>query len=201
MRLRQLAISQSVVFFAPPEVHQSILNFRGQPPKDPIDSHDVIAWLLEQTCCGIEQIQPLYISQGLEYCRRRLAAQRNPEASSQQDQRKAYLKILEQPERYSLENLYTPDQKTKARPVDAKGFPEIAGFVEKLNAMKKGFKNTGDVVQALTHQGTHILNIHTYIYRSPFEKVKFSMIGIVFRTLVTRQLTLIRGGAREGSPD
>ena len=169
MRLRQLAISQSVVFFAPPEVHQSILNFRGQSAKGLIDSHDVIAWLLEQTCCSIEQIQPLYISQGLEYCRRRLAAQTNPEASNQPDQRKAYLKVLEQPERYSLENLYAPDRKTRSRPIDAKGSPEIAGFVEKLNAMKKGFKNTGDVVQALTHQGTYILNRHTYTCRSQCE--------------------------------
>ena len=159
MRLRQLAISQSVVFFAPPEVHQSILNFRGKVAKDVIDSHDVIKWLLEQTCCNIEQLQPLYISQGLEYCRRRLAAQRNPDASSQQDQRRAYLKVLEQPERYSLENLYGPDQKIKSRPVDANGFPEIASYVEELNAMKKGFKNTGDTVQALTHQGAYTLRI------------------------------------------
>ena len=157
MRLRQLAISQSIVFFAPPEVHQSILNFRGKVAKDVIDSHDVIIWLLEQTCCSIEQLQPLYISQGLEYCRRRLAAQRNPDASSQQDQRKAYLKVLEQPEQYSLEDLYAPDQKTKSRPVEAKGSPEIAGYVKKLNAMKEGLKNTGDTVQALTHQGTYTL--------------------------------------------
>ena len=201
MRLRQLAISQSVVFFAPPEVHQSILNFRGQSAKGLIDSRDVIAWLLEQTCCSIEQIQPLYISQGLEYCRRRLAAQTNPEASFQQDQRKAYLKVLEQPERYSLENLYAPNRKTKVRPVDAKGFPEIAGFVEKLNAMKKGFKNTGDVVQALTHQGPYILIRHTYTYSSPLEQVKPSMIGMVFRTMMTCQLTFNRGRAGEGSPD
>lgn len=137
-------------------MHQSILNFRGKTGRDIIDSHDVIIWLLEQTCCSIEQLQPLYISQGLEYCRRRLAAQRNPDASSQQDQQKAYLKILEQPEQYSLESLYAPDQKTKSRPVDAKGFPEIAGYVEKLNAMKHGLRNTGDTVQALTHQGMYI---------------------------------------------
>lgn len=154
MRLRQLAISQSVVFFAPPEVHQSILNFRGKGARDFIDSHDVIVWLLEQTCCSIEQLQPLYISQGLEYCRRRLAAERNPDASFQENQRKSYLKVLERPEQYSLENLYAPDQKIKSRPVDAQGFPEIAGYVEKLNVMKNGLRNTGDTVQALTHQGT-----------------------------------------------
>ena len=160
MRLRQLAISQSIIFFAPPEVHQSILNLRGKWAKDVIDSHDVIVWLLEQTCCSIEQFQPLYISQGLEYCRRRLAGRRNPDASSQQDQRKTFLKVLEQPEKYSLENLYAPDQKAKSRPVDARGFPEIAGYVEKLEAMKKGLRVTGDTVQALTHQGMYIVNPH-----------------------------------------
>lgn len=158
MRLRQLAISQSIVFFAPPEVHQSILNFRGKTGMSTIDSHDVIIWLLEQTCCSIEQLQPLYISQGLEYCRRRLAAQRNSDAMFQQDQRKAYLKVLEQPEQYSLESLYAPDQKTRSRPVDAKGFPEIADYLEKLNAMKKGLRNTGDTVQALAHQGMYTHN-------------------------------------------
>ena len=159
MRLRQLAISQSVVFFAPPEVHQSILNFRGKAARTNIDSHDVIAWLLEQTCCSIEQLQPLYISQGLEYCRRRLAAQRYPDASAEQDQRKAYLKVLEQPEQYSLEKLYAPDQKTKSQSIDAKGFPEMAGYVEKLKAMKKGLRDTEDTVQALTHQGMYIRSI------------------------------------------
>ena len=176
MRLRQLAISQSVVFFAPPEVHQSILNFRGKAVKGIIDSHDVIVWLLEQTCCSIEQLQPLYISQGLEYCRRRVAAQMFPDAASQQDQRKAYLKVIEQPEQYSLENLYAPDQKTKSRPVDAKGSPEIARYIDKLNRMKKELRNTGDMVQALTHQGmySYISNTYNFTYPSSIPRLESS---------------------------
>lgn len=152
MRLRQLAISQSVVFFAPPEVHQSILNVRGKNSKDKIDSRDVIIWLLEQTCCNIEQLQPLYVSQGMEYCRRRLSAFKNPDAISSTEQRKAYLKVLERPEQYTLEKLYAPDQKVKNRPVDADGFLEIAETVKKLAVMKKSLRNTGDTVQALAHQ-------------------------------------------------
>ncbi|KAL8820652.1 MAG: hypothetical protein Q9223_001174 [Gallowayella weberi] len=62
MRLRQLAISQSVIFFAPPEVHQSILNTRRGDRTGHLDSHDVINWLLEQTCSNIKQLQPLEIS-------------------------------------------------------------------------------------------------------------------------------------------
>ena len=152
MRLRQLGINQSVVFFAPPEVHQSILNVRKKRGKHRIDSSDVIIWLLEQTCCNIEQLQPLYISQGLEHCRRWVAGQRSPSAASSQDQRETYLKILEQPEQYSLEQLYAPDHKIKSPAIDTTGFPEIANYVEKLNAMKKDLTNTVDTVQALAHQ-------------------------------------------------
>ncbi|KAL2041871.1 hypothetical protein N7G274_005656 [Stereocaulon virgatum] len=152
MRLRQLAISQSIMFCAPPEVHQSILNLRKKTDRDAIDSHDVIVWLLEQTCCNIEQLQPLYISQGLEYCRRWLSAAKNPNAGSDHEQRKAYLTVLEQPEQYSIEKLYAPDQRTKSRAIDGHGFPLIMEYVEKLSAMKKGLRNTGDTVQALAHQ-------------------------------------------------
>ena len=152
MRLRQLAISQSVVFFAPPEVHQSILNVCRKAPTDNIESHDVITWLLEQTCCNIEQLQPLYISQGLEYFRRQISAQENPDAATSKEQRKAYLQILEQPEQYSLERLYAPDQKTKAKPTDASKFPEIKDFVDELEVMKSSIVSTGDTVQALAHQ-------------------------------------------------
>lgn len=60
MRMRQLAMSQSVVFFAPPEVNHSILDLRNEKAGDHIDSYDVICWLIEQTCSGIEQLQPLY---------------------------------------------------------------------------------------------------------------------------------------------
>jgi hypothetical protein len=62
------------MFFAPPEVHQSILDLREKRNGDTIDSYDVLCWLLEQTCSGIEQLQPLYHLQGMEFCRRTQAA-------------------------------------------------------------------------------------------------------------------------------
>ena len=106
------------MFFAPPEVHQSIVNTRAANRAGPIDSHDVIVWLLEQTCCSIEQLQPLYISQGIDFCRRRLAAEKYEFAEGKyddtachSDHAKEYLKVLAQPERYSLEELYAPDRK------------------------------------------------------------------------------------------
>lgn len=152
MRLRQLAISQSIIFFAPPEVDQSILNTRKSNSKGPIDSHDVIIWLLEQTCCSIEQLQPLYVSQGLEYCRRRIAAQRYEDAAYHVDESKSYLKVLEQPERYSLEELYAPDRKIKAAQINSSNNAEITKYVMRLNVLKTEIRNTGDTVQALAHQ-------------------------------------------------
>lgn len=70
MRLRQLGTSQSVVFMASPEVHQSILDLREKSPGDKIDASDVVSWLLEQTCRSNEQLQHLYLAQGYDFCRR-----------------------------------------------------------------------------------------------------------------------------------
>ena len=152
MRLRQLAISQSVIFFAPPEVHQSIYFTRSRSRYGPINSHDVIVWLLEQTCCNIEQLQPLYVSQGLEFCRRRIAAQRYEESGYDFDNSRSYLKVLEQPEKYSLEELYAPDRKIQSAPIQASGNDEISGYVKRLDALKAEIRNTGDTMQALAHQ-------------------------------------------------
>ena len=152
MRLRQLGISQSVVFYAPPEVHQSILNVRNKTERDWIDSKDVVAWLLEQTCCTIEQLEPLYISQGIDYCRREISAKSNAMAVKDPAQRAEYLKVLEQAEHYSLEELYAPDHKVKTLVFKTQGYPELTAYVSKLAAMKKNLRDAGDAVQALAHQ-------------------------------------------------
>lgn len=99
MRLRQLGSTQSVTFWAPPEVHQSILDVTGKRDMlDKLDSKDVILWLLHQTCVGIEALRPLCIHQGRDYCRRAQSAIDNPRAASDEKQRAAYLAILEQTE-------------------------------------------------------------------------------------------------------
>ena len=146
MRLRQLATSQSIVFFAPPEVHQSILDLRNKSPNDPIDSYDVICWLLQQTCSGIEQIQPLYFSHGVEFCRHQQAAMDNPNYLVQLDQRHAYLSALRQPEQQTLAQLYQP--RLKSKPARALRFPspQIAAFMKELNSRRKGFQDTGNAV-------------------------------------------------------
>lgn len=151
MRLRHLATMQSVVFFAPPEVHQSILNVTGKGWYDTVYSRDVIFWLLEQTCRSIEQIQPLYISQGIDYCQRTLSALTNEKAASDAEERAQYLKVLEQPEQYSLEHLYGPRKKARAHPVSIADVPLLDEYSRKLFHMRETLRDTTDTVQALAH--------------------------------------------------
>jgi hypothetical protein len=94
MRLRQLGTTQSVKFFAPPEVYQSILDLRGKSKGERIDSYDVICWLLEQTCRGIEQLQPLYYAQGMDFCRRTQASLDNSDFLANEVHREAYLSSI-----------------------------------------------------------------------------------------------------------
>ena len=73
MRMRKMGVGHSLSFFAPPEVHQSILEL-FQLPADPAvstTSFHVLAWCMEQTCQALEFAQPLRIMQGLQWLRRR----------------------------------------------------------------------------------------------------------------------------------
>lgn len=146
MRMRQLATTQSVVFFSPPEVHQSILDIRKKKFGDSIDSYDVICWLLEQTCEGIEQLQPLYFSHGVDFCRRTQAASDNPDFLMDTKQREAYLGALRQTEQQTLEQLYGPRKQSKSAISFQAASPEIAAFMKELKARRKGFQDTGNAV-------------------------------------------------------
>lgn len=147
MRLRQLATTQSIVFIAPPEVHQSILDLRNKPP-GPIDSSDVIRWLLEQTCSGIEQMQPLFYSQGVDFCNRVQAALENPDFLKDVTQREAYLGVLRQQEQQTLQQLYKPAKKPKATTVKTIYGPAVGTFVKELNNRRKMFQDTGIAVRS-----------------------------------------------------
>ncbi|TGO19500.1 hypothetical protein BTUL_0004g01400 [Botrytis tulipae] len=146
MRLRQLATTQSVIFFAPPEVNQSILDCAKKTHDNYLDSYDVIRWLLEQTCVGIELMQPLYYSQGIDYCRRVQAAADNVDFLTNADHRQQYLDTLRQKEQLSLHQLYGIKTKTKTLIGTSELASQTASFVKELNAMRKSFRDTGDAV-------------------------------------------------------
>jgi hypothetical protein len=147
MRLRQLATTQSVVFFAPPEVNQSIRDLRKKKFYERIDSYDIICWLLKQTCRTIEQAQPLYYSHGVHFCHRTQGALDNPEFLDSADERDAYLQVLRQKEHQTLEQLYQPRLKQpKSAKVTGSLSPQIAAFMKELNDRRKGFQDSGNAV-------------------------------------------------------
>ncbi|CAG8973686.1 hypothetical protein HYALB_00002252 [Hymenoscyphus albidus] len=152
MRLRQLGTTQSVVIFSPPEVHQSILDLRKKRSGEHIDSYDAVCWLLEQTCCGIEQLQPLYFSQGLDFCRRAQCALDNPDFLVDRDQREQFLKGIRQFEQQTLEQLYGVKVKSKTATTLGTFSPDLAVFVKELNKQRKGFQDTGSAVNGTALQ-------------------------------------------------
>ena len=98
MRLRQLGTAQSIVFFAPPEVHQSILDVCRKICGDVldssyIDSSYVVCWLREQTCRANEHLQNLYLAQGTDFCRRTNAQWKNVKFLTENSHREAYLRV------------------------------------------------------------------------------------------------------------
>jgi hypothetical protein len=148
MRLRQLGTTQSVLFFAPPEVNQSILDLRNKKEGVKIDSFDVVYWLLEQTCDGIEQLLPLYYSQGMDFCRRTQACLENSAFLANTEQREAYLNSLRQIEQQSLAQLYGVSAKKKPLKTLASTSPQIILFMNELDSRRNAFQDSGEAVHA-----------------------------------------------------
>ena len=146
MRMRHLGTTQSIVTLAPPEVHQSILDVTRKHATARLDSHDVIRWLLEQTCLGIEQLQPLYVSQGLDFCRRWQAALDNSRFLEDPEELKAYLDILQTPEQQTLKQLYEPRLTPKPVATIDDPSPRIAKYLDELKYIRKRFKDNGSAV-------------------------------------------------------
>ncbi|KAK0726366.1 hypothetical protein B0T21DRAFT_453008 [Apiosordaria backusii] len=149
MRLRQLGKSQRIMFFVPPEVNQVIKDLRKKSVFDKIDSHDVICWLLDNTCDGIEQLQPLYFSQGMDFCRRTQAAIDNPDCLTHPGHQANYVAAIKQNELQTLQEMYEPKTKVKAAKLSAEAsssHPKVAGFLKELNNRRKGFQDTGRAV-------------------------------------------------------
>ncbi|CRG89375.1 N-(5-amino-5-carboxypentanoyl)-L-cysteinyl-D-valine synthase [Talaromyces islandicus] len=138
MRLRQLGTTQSIAFVAPPEVHQSIMDVRQRPLDTPLDSSDVIHWLLVQTCATNRDLQPLYFAQGMDFCRRMQGASKYQLFLTSPKDRAAFINVLQRREHQTLEELYSPLTKTNSdRGISIdKAFAEFKGtlnsFAHKL---------------------------------------------------------------------
>lgn len=156
MRLRQLGTTQSVRFVAGREVDVMIRDHCKKPDHARLDSHDVISWLLEQTCDTIESLQPLYISQGREYCARTQAAIDFPEAATSSEQRLAYLNKVHLEEDHSLENLYMPKSQLKRLATSKGTSKKIAGYLDQLDQDQQQLQNLSKAFQARTFDETEV---------------------------------------------
>lgn len=136
MRLRQLGSTQSLAFFSPPEVHQSILGTCKKKEDEKLDSAHVIAWLLEQTCRSYEQLHGLYIAQGENYCHRTDARWENADFLTHEGQRTAYMKAIQRPERQSLEVLYGTKSDSASESTTSITSPILQDFMKELSRQK-----------------------------------------------------------------
>ncbi|KAI0192647.1 hypothetical protein EV127DRAFT_362474 [Xylaria flabelliformis] len=133
MRLRQLQTTQSIVFYGPPEVEQSIRDFRHLDASVRIDSSHVTSWLLEQTCRSIEDLQGLYVAQGIDFCRRTDAIWHCKNFMTKDPERQKLLRVLKQPERKTLKELYAPSsERSSTESKDDLTSSKMRSFMDKL---------------------------------------------------------------------
>ncbi|RFU32830.1 hypothetical protein B7463_g3489, partial [Scytalidium lignicola] len=147
MRLRLLGITQSITFFAPPEVHQSIIDVCKLRYRDVVNSSHVITWLLEQTCNSIEHTQKLYLAQRADFCRRTNSQWENYKFLTDPNHREIYLKVIQHPERQSLEELYGCIVDSQSIFSQELLFPQMREFMDKLRkqALRALSKNKYDI--------------------------------------------------------
>jgi hypothetical protein len=137
MRMRYLGTSQCIVFFAPPEVNQNIIDVvqkRCGPGADvaDINSSHVVMWLLEQTCCANDHLKKLYLAQGADYCHSMDAQWRNPNFLTEKRQRQAYLEVIQHPGHRNLDQLYGTLSDSELRTPSEIACAEFRAYMEKL---------------------------------------------------------------------
>ncbi|PVI08703.1 hypothetical protein DM02DRAFT_510118 [Periconia macrospinosa] len=151
MRLRLLGQSQAVTFFAPPEVHQGILDLSHMHRGDTreVDSRDVIAWLLRQSCDAIEQLEPLYCTQGNTYLQHVQAKVDNPRYLEVAQQRMRYLSVMQSKEIQTLKELYEPKRLHRGFSTSTTALISPLGKLAKqLERRKQNFQDRGSAVHA-----------------------------------------------------
>ncbi|KAI1311107.1 hypothetical protein F5Y03DRAFT_391651 [Xylaria venustula] len=138
MRLRQLKTTQSICFYGPPEVEQSIRDYRQLSLSDNINSSHIVSWLLEQTCRSIEDLRGLYIAQGVDFCQRTDAILHCMNFMSDNPERQKVLQVLQQPERKTLKELYGPaSEKSIVNFDDKLDSLQLTSFMNELESASK----------------------------------------------------------------
>jgi hypothetical protein len=105
MRMRKLAVSQSVRFFAPPEVDNSIRAFLNQPA-GAIDSSHVVRWAIHQSCQALKSQKSIWTLRGLSHSRRRIASTLHLTDDGQVIDPDRYLETIRERESRPVTELY-----------------------------------------------------------------------------------------------
>ncbi|KIX09666.1 uncharacterized protein Z518_00747 [Rhinocladiella mackenziei CBS 650.93] len=129
MRMRKLQVSQSVKFFAPPEVDQNIRSIlKGAP--ETLDSSHVLRWALHQSCTALKSQGPLWITRGLLHSRRRLASARHVREGQIVDAEE-YLNTIRERESRPVSEMYRADRRPR------KQLPFEPKFEEEVDVIMK----------------------------------------------------------------
>lgn len=99
MRMRKLGHGQSVIFCAPPEIHQKILKSAGKPPTASVEVSDVLKWSMVESCTNTRNLVPIWAKQGISYQHRHMAWQ------NRKDTKQLKLAMME-PEAQTLEERF-----------------------------------------------------------------------------------------------
>lgn len=94
----------------------------------------------------MEQLQPLYFSQGMDFCRRIQAELDNPDFLKNKSQREAFVETIKQEEQQTLQQLYEPKRKSRPVGLQTSTNDQLKGFIRELNNRRKTFQDTGRAV-------------------------------------------------------
>ncbi|KAG2140210.1 uncharacterized protein EDB93DRAFT_1161923 [Suillus bovinus] len=136
MRMRKLGNGQSVMFFAPAEVDQSIRSATLKADTDGVNVSDILHWAMLETCIDIEMRALSWIQQRSDFNTRHCAWTQfsHAPATSISTLKSAWL----QPEERSLEALYAPRSSSEvSQYVD----PDIQTKCEELGILSAPKRN------------------------------------------------------------
>ncbi|KIV86455.1 hypothetical protein PV11_02066 [Exophiala sideris] len=105
MRMRKLAVSQSVRFFAPPEVDNSIRALLADPSVT-IDSSHVLRWVINESCEALKSQTLIWTLKGLSHSRRRIATANHVSDEGIVVNRDKYLSTIRERESRPVSEMY-----------------------------------------------------------------------------------------------
>ncbi|KIW72721.1 hypothetical protein PV04_00897 [Phialophora macrospora] len=110
MRMRKLTFSQSVRWFACPEVDASIRALMKDPSTE-IDSSHVVRWALDNSCEATKNQRLMWALKGITHSRRRLAFARHASSDGSVTDSDTYIDTIQERESRPVSEMYSVDDR------------------------------------------------------------------------------------------